>query len=192
MPGIQDCPRNNSGTTPCKGRRRFGAELWLCCSHSSCLPGFLSNAALTLSWVSSQLLLLLECLIPVPAFQNFHSSALPDLFCAAFSGRNDRRVSPGFGSSTVGVCFDLHRVLEDWNSALDEGSPHALIWDVLISISWHVVAFFFPLCISFLWPLCHCVFNVCYLTEITVCRQHLEQGMPYVFLGYRSFPKVFP
>lgn len=32
-------------------------------------------------------------LIPVPTFQNFHSSAVPDHFCAAFSGRNDRSVS---------------------------------------------------------------------------------------------------
>lgn len=87
---------------------------------------------------------MLECLIPVPAFQNFLSSAVPDHFCVAFSVRNDRRVSK------IGVFCDLHRVLEDWSCALDEGSPHALIWDVLTCISWHILAFFFPLFISFL------------------------------------------
>lgn len=90
-----------------------------------------------------QLPLVLECLIPVPAFQNFALLCVPEHFRAAFSVRNDRRVSPCFGSSRIGVCFDLHRVLEDWKCALDEGSPHALIRDVLTCISWHILAFFF-------------------------------------------------
>lgn len=143
---------------------------------------------MTSQW--GQLPLVLECLIPVPAFQNFHSSGVPARFCAAFSVRDDRRVSPGFGSSRTGVCLDLHRVLEDWNSALDERSPHALIWDVLTGISWHILAIFL-FCASRFCGLYDIVYLMCVtcltMTEITVCRQHLEQGM-LCFPGIQALP----
>lgn len=169
VPAIKDCHRNNSGTTPCEREEKVWSRpvsvlLWLqlpfgislkCCSHLV-LGDFTAGAT---SWCWNVWSLLLHS--RTSTLRVFSWPLLCCLFCQEW-----QEGLPWFWK-LQNWSFPLISILEDWNFALDEGSPRALIWHVLTCISWHILAFFFfPLCcISFFWPLGLCVSNGCYLPD---------------------------
>lgn len=186
MPGIQDCPRNNLGTAPCKGRRRFGAELWLCCSDSRISLKCCSHLVLGDFTASSAVGMLDPCSC-IPELSLF-SSSWPLLCC--FFWQEWQEGLPWF--------WQLHNWGLLWSPQGFRGLEFCFGWRVpsclnLGCFNFYFLArlgFFFFLCASRFCGLCAIVYLMCVTWLKSLSADNTWNRECLMFS--RSFLKVSP